>query len=162
MLADVPQMTWFANIKMRLWRFVDKMDRTRALILKAVDCAYRLRSSDQRVPVTSRAGTACPALAQRPRDARRAPKRVRFWVSADIGCAAGASGPNSDTMYRRGQVSGAAPARPGHHCDWADWDAALPCRRFFPKPPEVGRPAWYCRITPSPAPRRRAPCDTAG
>jgi len=26
MLADVPQMTWFANIKMRLWRFVDKMD----------------------------------------------------------------------------------------------------------------------------------------
>src|ERR1700737_4463674 len=30
--ADVPQMTWFANIKMRLWRFVDKMDRTRAPI----------------------------------------------------------------------------------------------------------------------------------
>jgi hypothetical protein len=26
MLADVPQMTWFANIKMLLWRFVDKMD----------------------------------------------------------------------------------------------------------------------------------------
>jgi hypothetical protein len=32
MLADVPQMTWLANIKMRLWRFVDKMDRTHALI----------------------------------------------------------------------------------------------------------------------------------
>src|SRR5258708_3503663 len=26
MLADVSQMTWFANIKMLLWRFVDKMD----------------------------------------------------------------------------------------------------------------------------------------
>jgi hypothetical protein len=26
MLADVPQMTWFANVKMLLWRFVDKMD----------------------------------------------------------------------------------------------------------------------------------------
>jgi hypothetical protein len=26
MLADVPQMTWFADIKMRLWLFVDKMD----------------------------------------------------------------------------------------------------------------------------------------
>jgi hypothetical protein len=26
MLADVPQMTWFADIKMPLWRFVDKMD----------------------------------------------------------------------------------------------------------------------------------------
>jgi hypothetical protein len=27
MLADVPRMAWFANIKMLLWRFVDKMDR---------------------------------------------------------------------------------------------------------------------------------------
>jgi hypothetical protein len=26
MLADVPQMSWFASIKMLLWRFVDKMD----------------------------------------------------------------------------------------------------------------------------------------
>jgi hypothetical protein len=26
MLADVPQMTWFVNIKMLLWRLVDKMD----------------------------------------------------------------------------------------------------------------------------------------
>jgi hypothetical protein len=26
MLADVPQMSWFANIKMLLCRFVDKMD----------------------------------------------------------------------------------------------------------------------------------------
>jgi len=26
MLAGVPQMTWFANIKMLFWRFVDKMD----------------------------------------------------------------------------------------------------------------------------------------
>jgi hypothetical protein len=26
MLADVPQMTWFADIKLLLWRFVDKMD----------------------------------------------------------------------------------------------------------------------------------------
>jgi hypothetical protein len=26
MLADVPRMAWFANIKMLLWRFVDKMD----------------------------------------------------------------------------------------------------------------------------------------
>jgi hypothetical protein len=26
MLADVPQMTWFADIKMPLWLFVDKMD----------------------------------------------------------------------------------------------------------------------------------------
>jgi hypothetical protein len=25
MLADVPRMTWFAKIKMLLWRFVDKM-----------------------------------------------------------------------------------------------------------------------------------------
>jgi len=25
-LADVPQMTWFADIKMPLWLFVDKMD----------------------------------------------------------------------------------------------------------------------------------------
>jgi hypothetical protein len=25
-LADVPQMTWFADIKLLLWRFVDKMD----------------------------------------------------------------------------------------------------------------------------------------
>jgi hypothetical protein len=24
--ADVPQMTWFVNIKMRLWRLVDKMN----------------------------------------------------------------------------------------------------------------------------------------
>jgi hypothetical protein len=26
MSADVPPMTWFANIMMLLWRFVDKMD----------------------------------------------------------------------------------------------------------------------------------------
>jgi hypothetical protein len=26
MLADVPRMSWFANIKMLLWGFVDKMD----------------------------------------------------------------------------------------------------------------------------------------
>ena len=26
MSADVPQMTWFADIKMPLWLFVDKMD----------------------------------------------------------------------------------------------------------------------------------------
>jgi len=26
MLTDVPQMTWFADIKLLLWRFVDKMD----------------------------------------------------------------------------------------------------------------------------------------
>ncbi len=25
MLADVPRMTWFANIKILLWRFADKM-----------------------------------------------------------------------------------------------------------------------------------------
>jgi hypothetical protein len=25
MLADVPKVTWFANIKLLLWRFVDKM-----------------------------------------------------------------------------------------------------------------------------------------
>jgi hypothetical protein len=28
MLADVPQMTWFANTKMLLWRFVDKTTAT--------------------------------------------------------------------------------------------------------------------------------------
>jgi hypothetical protein len=26
MLADVPRMTWYANIKILLWRFADKMD----------------------------------------------------------------------------------------------------------------------------------------
>jgi len=26
MLADVPHMTWFADIKLLLWRFLDKMD----------------------------------------------------------------------------------------------------------------------------------------
>jgi hypothetical protein len=26
MLADVPRMTWFVEIKMLLWRFADKMD----------------------------------------------------------------------------------------------------------------------------------------
>jgi hypothetical protein len=26
MVADVPRMTWFVNVKVLLWRFVDKMD----------------------------------------------------------------------------------------------------------------------------------------
>jgi hypothetical protein len=30
MWVDVPQMTWFANVKMLLWRFVDKMGDGRA------------------------------------------------------------------------------------------------------------------------------------
>src|ERR1700730_10905085 len=69
------------------------------------------------------------------------------------------TGPSSDTRDRRGQVFAAAPARPGRRCGWADGGAASPCRRFFPARPAADRPAWYCRTAPSPAPRRRAPCD---
>jgi len=31
MLADVPRMTWFANIKILLWRFADKMEASDVL-----------------------------------------------------------------------------------------------------------------------------------
>jgi hypothetical protein len=31
MLADIAQMSWFANIKMLLWRFIDKMNGERCV-----------------------------------------------------------------------------------------------------------------------------------
>jgi hypothetical protein len=37
MSADVPQMTWFADIKMPLLLFVDKMDGERGVVSGRVD-----------------------------------------------------------------------------------------------------------------------------